>query len=256
MKFIIGKKLDMTQLWQGEEMVAVTRIQTEPCVVSQVKTEEKDGYQAVQIVTGSKKDKNMKKPQKGHLKGLGNLGFAREFRSEEEVKRGDRISVESFEPGDKVVVTGFSKGRGFQGVVKRYGFAGASKTHGTKDQVRMPGSVGATGPARVFKGTRMGGRMGGKQVSMTNLEVIAIDAEAGLLLVKGGVPGARNGWLLIRGEGELKTVKISESEKPAAAEVSEAPLNQKPAAETDAKAGEAEKQESKPQAEKVSEEAK
>lgn len=225
MKFIIGKKLDMSQIWQGEEMVAVTRVKAEPCFVAQVKTADKDGYEAVQLGAGIRKEKNLKKPQKGHLKGLGNLRILREFRSKEEVKKGDKLSVSGFESGDKVNVTGLSKGRGFQGVVKRHGFAGASKTHGTKDQVRMPGSIGATEPARVFKGTRMGGRMGGKQITVTNLEIVDIDKENNLLLIKGGIPGPRNSWLMIKGEGELR-VETAEAAKEK--DVSEAEETKEP----------------------------
>ncbi|MFH1522312.1 MAG: 50S ribosomal protein L3 [Patescibacteria group bacterium] len=208
MKFIIGKKLDMTQLWQGEEAVAVTRVQAGPCMIIQVKTDQKDGYQAVQLGYGEKKEKNIKKPQKNHLKNLGNFRYLREFKIEgEELERGDEIEASIFDSGDKVKVTGVSKGKGFQGVVKRHGFHGQSKTHGTKDQVRMPGSIGATGPAHVFKGMRMPGRMGGEKVTTTNLEIVEIDKENNILLIKGAVPGIRNGLVLIQGPGEMKIKK-------------------------------------------------
>lgn len=216
MKFIIGKKSEMTQIWKDGESVAVTKVIAGPCTVVQVKNEEKDGYKAIQIAYGERKEKNIKKPQKGHTKGLGNFQVLREFRSEadvENVKRGDVVDVSTFEAGDTIQVTSVSKGRGFQGVVKRYGFKGAIKTHGTKDQVRMPGSIGATGPAHVFKGTRMGGRMGGDKVTIKNLEVIEVDVENNILLVRGGIPGSKNTTVLISGDGELKIQEIKEEVK-------------------------------------------
>lgn len=229
MKFILGKKLDMTQTWQGDVVIAVTRVQAGPCTVVQVKDEKKDGYRAVQVSFGEKKEKNIAKPQKGHMKKAKvNSRYLREFRfdmprnapaialppegraggtgkerQEVELKVGDVIDVSTFEAGDKVKVTGVSKGKGFQGVVKRYGFKGQSKTHGTKDQLRMPGSIGATGPAHVFKGKKMPGRMGGDRTTVANLEIIEVDKEKNLLLIKGAIPGARNGLVLISGEGEL-----------------------------------------------------
>jgi len=208
MKFIIGKKIEMTQVWQSDDKVtAVTKIQAGPCKVVQLKNNEKDGYEAVQIGYGERKEKNIKKPQKNHTKGLGNIRYLREFRtSTENLKRGDIIDVSSFEVGDVVNATGTSKGRGFQGVVKRHGFKGTKASHGNKDQLRMPGSIGATGPAHVFKGTRMGGRMGGDRVTLTNLEVVEIDKENNIISIKGAIPGARNGLVLIKGKGELKVI--------------------------------------------------
>jgi large subunit ribosomal protein L3 len=227
MKFILGKKLEMTQIWQDNKVVPVTKIVAGPCFVVQVKTKDKDGYEAIQIGFGEKKEKNIKKPQKGHLAKVGkNLRYLREFRldkngggEEVKVKIGDVIKVDTFAPGDKVKVTGISKGRGFQGVVKRHNFAGAPASHGTKDQLRMPGSIGATGPAHVFKGTRMAGRMGGDQVTVKNLEIIEVDKENNILLIKGAIPGARNSLVLISGEGELKVVESAKKEaKPATKE--------------------------------------
>lgn len=206
----------MTQVWRDEKQVGVTKVQAGPCVVAQVKTKDKDGYEAMQIGFGEKKEKNIKKPQKNHMKKavtsaqggptIGwNFRYLREFRTEQsDLKSGDMIDVSVFEPGDNIQVTGVSKGKGFQGVVKRHGFHGQDKTHGTKDQLRMPGSVGSTGPAHVFKGVRMPGRMGGEQVTTKNLEVIEVDKENNILLIKGAVPGARNGLVLISGEGEKK----------------------------------------------------
>lgn len=209
MKFIIGKKIDMTQVWTRDDQVtAVTRIQAGPCTVTQIKNNDKDGYESVQLGYGERKEKNINKPQKNHTKGLGNIRHMKEFRvGTGELKRGDIIDVSSFEVGDTVMVTGFSKGRGFQGVVKRHGFSGTKATHGNKDQTRMPGSVGATGPAHVFKGTRMGGRMGGDQITIKNLEVVEIDQENNIISIKGAVPGARNGLIMIQGEGSVKVVE-------------------------------------------------
>ena len=215
MKFIIGKKLEMTQVWRDGNVVAVTKVQAGPCVVTQVKNNEKDGYLAVQIGFGEKKEKNIKKPQKGHLKkSKTNSRYLREFRtdvSEKNLKIGDKIDVSTFDNGDEIQVIGTSKGKGFQGVVKRHGFKGSKKTHGNKDQLRMPGSIGATGPAHVFKGTKMGGRMGGDRVTVKNLEVVDIDIKNNILLVKGAVPGARNGLILVCGKGELK-LKVESDE--------------------------------------------
>lgn len=223
MKFIIGKKLEMTQVWQGDKMFAVTKIQVGPCEVVQVKNKEKDGYESAQLGYGEKKEKNVKKPQKGHFKGLKSFRHLKEFRlegSDAKLQKGDVIDSGTFVQGDIVKVIGRSKGKGFQGVVKRHGFAGHNTTHGTKDQVRMPGSSGATGPAHVFKGSRMGGRMGGDSVTVSNLEIIEIDQDNNIISVKGAVPGARNGVVLVTGKGELKVKpkevkeeKIEESKK-------------------------------------------
>jgi len=214
MKFIIGKKIEMTQIWQEDKVVAVTKIQAGPCKVVQVKTEDKDGYSALQLGFDEKKKKNIKKPQLGHLKDLGNIRYLREFRTEESVPlaQGDSVDVSTFEIGDTVDVIGTSKGKGFQGVVKRHGFKGSKATHGNKDQLRMPGSIGATGPAHVFKGTRMGGRMGTDRVTTKNTEVIKIDIENNIIMIKGSAPGARNGLVMLRGEGELKFKKAEKKE--------------------------------------------
>lgn len=216
MKFIIGKKIEMTQVWQGETVVAVTKVKTAPCTVIQIKNMEKDGYSAVQLGFGVRKEKNIKKPQKGHFKKLGNFAKVREFRVLDEetakLKTSDTIDLSSFIKGDKIQITSISKGKGFQGVVKRYGFKGTKKTHGNKDQLRMPGSIGATGPAHVFKGTRMGGRMGCDQVTLKNLEIIDVDLENNILSVSGSVAGARNSLVLVSGEGELKVKNIVETQ--------------------------------------------
>ncbi|MBU1778203.1 MAG: 50S ribosomal protein L3 [Patescibacteria group bacterium] len=223
MKYILAKKLEMTQIWQGDNVVPVTRVQAGPCVITQIKTLDKDGYDAVQIGFGEKKEKNIKKPQLKKLE-IGNWKlkiqprYYREFRItpmdyanglrqgtpkdmqknlNTNLKVGDVIDVSAFEAGDAIKVTGISKGKGFQGVVKRHGFHGQDQTHGNKDQLRMPGSIGATGPAHVFKGQKMPGRMGGDRVTVSNLKIIEVDKENNILLIKGAVPGARNGLLRI-----------------------------------------------------------
>ncbi len=200
MKFILGKKIEMSQIFKGDKVVPVTKIQAGPCLVTQIKTQEKDGYEAVQI--GFAKKRRNTKSLLGHLKkGSANKEYNRylkEFKTEKsDLKPGDKIKVDIFQPGDKIKVVGTSKGKGFQGVVRRHGFHGASATHGTKDQERMPGSIGATGPARVFKGKKMPGRMGGQQTTVKVLEVVKVVPEENMLLVKGAVPGARNSLLEI-----------------------------------------------------------
>ena len=203
---IIGKKLGMTQIFrENGESAAVTAIETGPCAVVQVKTAAKEGYNAVQLGFGEAK--RLKSPQRGHLKGLGQFKFLREFRVEDTVavEVGEKVDISLFKEGDLVDVTGVSKSKGFAGVVKRHHFAGGPKTHGQSDRHRHPGSIGAaTSPGRVWKGTRMAGRMGGERVTEHNLEVYKADADRNLLLVKGAVPGSRNGLLLIRKSRERK----------------------------------------------------
>ena len=228
MKFISGTKLMMTQIWSGDEVMAVTPVQAGPCTITQVKTKAKDGYEALQLGFGVRKEKNINKPQLGHFKKANvKPAHVREFIVDkaDAFQVGDVISVENFAVGDTINVTGTSKGRGFQGVVKRHHFHGFRKTHGNKDQERMPGSIGAKGPAHVFKGTRMGGRMGGDRVTVTNLQVAAIDVEKNILFVAGAVPGAINGFLTIQGEGDCQ-VNLKKTVQPAAAEpiVAETPI--------------------------------
>ncbi len=210
MKFILGKKVNMTQLWQGETVVPVTKIMAGPCTVLQLKNKERDGYQAVQVGYGDRRPSLITKVLRGHFKDFGNFRFVREFRIPEtekasEVNPGDKIFVRTFAIGDKLTITGTSKGKGFQGVVKRHGFHGQDATHGNKDQLRMSGSIGAGGIQHVLKGMRMGGRMGGDRVTLHDVEVIAVDETDNSLLVKGAVPGARNGLVLLSAEGELVT---------------------------------------------------
>lgn len=237
----------MTQVWKGDRVIGVTRVQAGPCLVTQVKDMDNDGYRAVQVGYGSKKEKNIAKPQKGHLKKAGRLAgqkektelrYVREFRlnkngreEKAEVKAGDIIDVTTFAPGDVIKVTGTSKGKGFQGVVKRHGFSGQKKTHGNKDQLRMPGSIGATEPAHVFKGMRMGGHMGDAKATTTNLEVVEIDIENNILYIKGSVPGARNSLVMVQGPGELKVVVPEVKAEPVK---EEAPISEaKPEVQTE-----------------------
>lgn len=200
---IIGKKIGMTQLFQESgETVAVTAIQAGPSVVTQIKSRDKDGYDAIQVgfIENKVKQSQLSSPEKGHLRGLENVRYLREFRTDDisSVKRGDKVDVGFLKHGDLINVTGLSKGRGFAGVVKRHHFAGGPKTHGQTDRHRAPGSIGATTfPGRVLKGQRMAGHMGNRRVTERNLEVIQADPERNLLLVKGAVPGADGGLLVI-----------------------------------------------------------
>jgi large subunit ribosomal protein L3 len=197
---IIGKKLGMTQIYRDNgKAEAITAIQAGPCTVAKVNTAAKEGYNAVQLAFGEVK--RLKSSQRGHLKDLGQFKYLREFRLDdnETAEVGQKIDVSLFKSGDLVDVTGVSKGKGFAGVVKRHHFAGGPKTHGQSDRHRAPGSIGATtSPGRVFKGMRMAGHMGNKRVTVSNLEVFEADPARNLLLVKGAVPGGKNGILLIK----------------------------------------------------------
>jgi len=210
MKFILGKKVNMTQVWDNDKVIAVTKVQAGPCYITQIRNTEKDSYQAIQVAFGEKKVKNISKPVRGHLKKAGiekeNARHIKEFRVSElkpEINIGGIIDVSTFKKGDIIDVTGISKGKGFQGSVKRHHFSGHKSTHGNKDQERTSGSVGAKGPARIFKGTRMPGRMGGDQVTVKNLEVVEVDLDNNFLLIKGAVPGCEGGLLVIKGNGDL-----------------------------------------------------
>lgn len=196
---MIGRKVGMTQLFQDGDEVVATAIEAGPCFVIQVKTEAKDGYNAVQLGFGEAKRPNS--PQRGHTKGVGQFRYLREIAVEdvESVQVGQKLDVDMFNSGDLVHVTGVSKGKGFAGVVKRHHFAGGPKTHGQSDRHRAPGSIGAgTDPGRVWKGTRMAGHMGSRRVTVRNLRVIDVDSSQHLLLVQGAVPGANKGLLLIK----------------------------------------------------------
>jgi large subunit ribosomal protein L3 len=204
---IIGKKIGMTQLFQESgEAVAVTAIQAGPAVVTHVKSRDRDGYDAVQVglVENEVKQSQLSSPEKGHLRGLENIRYLREFRADDtsSIKRGDKVDVGFLKQGDLVNVVGLSKGRGFAGVVKRHHFSGGPKTHGQTDRHRAPGSIGATTfPGRVLKGKRMAGHMGNTRVTARKLKVVQADPERNLLLVRGAVPGANGGLLLIEKVG-------------------------------------------------------
>ncbi len=201
---IIGRKLGMTQIFDDSgAVVPVTVIEAGPCPVVQIKTEESDGYRAVQIGWGAQKDKRATKAEKGHAAkaGLEQVpSELREFRVDapEEYEIGQALTVEQFEVGTRVKVSGTSKGRGFQGVVKRYGFAGRPGSHG-HPMARNPGSIGpGTNPSRVFKGKKLPGQMGNKRHTVRNLQVVRVDAERNLIFLRGAVPGARNSLVEIR----------------------------------------------------------
>ena len=199
MSFIIGRKLEMNQHFNEDGSVTpVTLVKAEPNVVTQVRSMEKDGYVSVQLGTDVT-HKPINKADIGHLKDLPQVKTLREFRvAETELSRGDEVNVSSFELGMKVDVIGTSKGRGFQGVVKRHGFKGSPASHGHKDQLRMPGSIGSHMQGPVQRGKRMPGRMGTDRVTVKNLKVIAIDQKNNTIAIKGAVPGARGGLILIR----------------------------------------------------------
>ena len=200
---IIGRKLGMTQIFRDSgKAEAVTAIEAGPCSVIQVKTVAKEGYNAVQLGFGEAK--RLSSPQRGHIKGLGQVKYLKEFRvgDSETIEVGERVDVSLFKAGDLVDITGVSKGKGFAGVVKRHHFAGGPKTHGQSDRHRHPGSIGAgTSPGRVLKGMRMAGHMGDRRTTVSHLEVFEADPARNLLVVKGAIPGARNGLLLIRKSG-------------------------------------------------------
>ena len=197
---LLGRKLGMTRAFDEDgEIVALTLVEVGRCWVTQVRTPERDGYTAVQL--GFDETKRLTRPEQGHLKNLPKVRYLRELRVEslEGVAVGTRVDAGVLQPGDRVDVTGTSKGRGFAGVVKRHRFRGGPKTHGQSDRHRAPGSVGSgTTPGRVFKGTRMAGRMGGDRVTVKNLRVVQVDPERNLLALEGAVPGARDGLLMIR----------------------------------------------------------
>jgi len=202
MKFILGKKLEMSHLYnEAGQMMPVTIVKAGPCVVTQIKNEKADSYSAVQIAFTEKR--KVTKPIAGHLKKAGEkvYRYLREFNLKnangETFTVGSEIKADIFQAGDKIKVVGTSKGKGFQGVVKRHHFAGGRGSHGDKDQLRHSGSIGAKGIAHVFKGSRMGGHMGDERVTISNLSVVKVDAENNLLYIKGSIPGARNGLVRI-----------------------------------------------------------
>ena len=205
MKGIIGKKVGMTQVFdESGNVTPVTVIEAGPCYVTQVRTAERDGYIAIQLGFGETKPQRLTQGQLGHLRrnNLPALRYLREFRirnSDADLEEGQQIKVDVFEVGDRVDVIGHSKGRGFQGTIKRHHFHRQPKTHGASDRVRAPGSIGAgSTPGRVIKGMRMGGHMGDERVTIENLEVVVVDSEQNLIAVKGSIPGARGGIVMIK----------------------------------------------------------
>lgn len=213
MKGLLGKKLGMTQIFDEQgEVIPVTVIEAGPCYVTQKRILERDGYIAVQLGFEEIKPGRANKPKLGHLakNDLPPLRYLREFRvnDHDELSEGQKLDASVFEVEDRVDIIGTSKGRGFAGVVKRHGFGGGPKTHGQSDRWRAPGAISAgSTPGRVFKGLRMAGRMGNQQVTVQNLEVVLVDPERNLLAVKGAVPGARNGLLIIREARKTSALK-------------------------------------------------
>jgi len=200
---ILGKKIGMTTFFEENgDAIPCTVIDAGSCNVLQVKTKEKDGYEAVQLGYGIRREKVINKPQRTIYKKLkiSPSQFVREIRgfSQEDIKEGDQVKVDLFKEGDVVKVSGTSKGKGFQGVVKRHGFHGGVRTHGQSDRERAPGSIGSSSyPSRVYKGMKMAGRMGGKRVSVRNLKVVKVIPDSNLILVKGAIPGANTGFVEI-----------------------------------------------------------
>lgn len=200
MKFILAKKLQMTQVFsETGEVFPATVLQSGPMTVTQVKNKEKDGYEAVQFGFGSRKEKRIGKAVAGHTKAFGTFAHLKELRGGEAKNLGDKVDVTIFTPGDTVEVSGTTKGKGFQGVVKRHGFGGGPRSHGQKHSEREPGSIGGGLRNKVPKGMRMGGRMGGDRVTVKNLMVLEIDPAHNTITVSGAVPGRRGTLVEIRG---------------------------------------------------------
>lgn len=204
LRAFLGKKIGMTQIYEENGIVVpVTIIEAGPCTVTQVKTKETDGYQAVQLGFGAVKRRN--KPLSGHLKNSRLVRHLREVKADDvsEYTVGQQIAVDIFQPGEVVDVIGRSKGRGFAGTMKRHGFGGGPRTHGQSDRARAPGSIGGgTTPGKVFKGLKMSGHMGDRRITVKKLKVVRVDPERNLLMLKGAVPGAPNGLLMIRKTGK------------------------------------------------------
>ncbi len=210
-KGILGAKLGMTQVWDNNIIVPVTVVQAGPCVVTQVRTADKDGYSAVQLGYGAIDPRKVNKPQSGHFakSGAAPRRHLVELRTSDasEYTLGQEVTVEAFEPGTLVDVTAKTKGKGFAGVMKRHGFSGLGAGHGVERKHRSPGSIGGCAtPGRVFKGVRMAGRMGGVRYTQQNLAIQAIDAERNLLLIKGAVPGPKGALVLVRTAAKVATL--------------------------------------------------
>ena len=205
MKYLLGQKKEMTQLYdQAGNLVSVTIVTAQPNRVARVKTQETDGYDGVRIAAGVAKKSS--KPHAGVFQKLGMSAYPKLKEVGLNTRHGNRVfdhtagaelGVEQFQVGDTVTVRGVTKGKGFQGVVKRHGFSGGPASHGHKDQERMPGSIGSTGPQEVFKGRKMPGHMGAVQVAIRGLEIMKVDSDKNMVYVKGGIPGARNSWVEI-----------------------------------------------------------
>src|SRR5918999_4213080 len=207
----LGRKIGMSQVFEENGgVVPVTVIKAGPCIITQIKTQENDGYEAVHLGFGEARKLNG--PMKGHLKNARLVRHLREVKADDisEFQVGQQIGVNIFEPGELVDIIAQSKGRGFAGTIKRHGFGGGPRTHGQSDRARAPGSIGGgTTPGRVFKGLKMAGHMGNEKVTVKNLRVVRVNPERNLLLVKGGVPGAPNGLLMIRRTGKKASSKSS-----------------------------------------------
>jgi large subunit ribosomal protein L3 len=202
-KGILGTKLGMTQIFDDTRAIPVTVIKAGPCFVAQVKTEEKDGYSAVQLAFGAARPNGLTKPEQGHFdKHGGQTGrHVVEIRTDDagSYEPGQELRADVFEAGERADVVGVSKGKGFAGVMKRHGFSGLSSSHGTERKHRSPGAIGACAtPSRVFKGMRMAGQMGNERVTVLNLEVVRADAERNLLLLRGAIPGPEGGLVMVR----------------------------------------------------------
>jgi large subunit ribosomal protein L3 len=202
-KGILGAKLGMTQVWDNGKVVPVTVVQAGPCVVTQVRTPDKDGYSAVQLAYGAVDPRKVNKPESGHFAkaDVAPRRFLVELRTTDasEYELGSEVTVEAFEPGQAIDVTGKTKGKGFAGVMKRHGFHGLRASHGVERKHRSPGSIGACAtPGRVFKGLRMAGRMGGARYTVQNVRVQNIDTEQNLILVRGAIPGPKGSLVLLR----------------------------------------------------------
>jgi large subunit ribosomal protein L3 len=202
-KGILGAKLGMTQVWDNNKVVPVTVVQAGPCVVTGVRTADKDGYSAVQLAYGAIDPRKVNKPESGHFRkaDVAPRRHLVELRTTDaaEYTLGAEVTADSFAPGEVIDVTGRTKGKGFAGVMKRHGFGGLRASHGVERKHRSPGSIGACAtPGRVFKGVRMAGRMGNERLTVQNLTVQAIDAEQNLILVKGAIPGAKGSLVLLR----------------------------------------------------------
>lgn len=203
MKFVIAKKAGMSQLFDPDGRARpVTVLEIQPNVVTQIKTEKKEGYNAVQLGAFEILPQRLSRPERGHLKGLASLKHLAEFRSDKasDLKWGDTIRVNIFSPGDKVTIKSVSIAKGFQGVVKRHGFAGGPASHGHRHVLRAPGAIGGRFPQRVLKGKRMAGRTGGREVTVKNIEVVRVDETKNLLFIAGAVPGKKGSIVKVTGK--------------------------------------------------------